>query len=673
MKKFKSLSLILLSLFILAGCGEEEKIESSGANNGEYQGLIAKADEIQEALVQRRILSGSSDRDRQGFAASIRDARNALVRLRRNSDDKLGIQLGYRALKEIERLRVLRGDSGVLTEFYREVGSVISEAASDNGIDLRDLIWSQYSYAFSDAVAPFINITDGASWSTGVSLDKSYIRVKGIGKFNRSWLLSPSFDLRNIKNPGFKFSHNTNVERKDSVTDGFNRVLINQTVFKVLVSTTYNDGDKLDIKEWTDVSHLVGTMPAGVDFHTVESKVVSLKNFVGEKTTVAFLFNEEPRVTGPHYLSWQINRFELLGAGNLDTITPRTPPLLLTEVEGSDLSPFKTLGIEAGAPRWEFIILGGSSRFAKVSARGGVGESWLLTPRYELGSNLESVSLTLKEVVNNANFPKMEIMISTDYNGDDPKLSTWTKLERTDVGEIPGGKWTDVVTGPYDFSPYIGQSFVIGFKMTSEAGDSHEWEIATLTFNGQGDKIHTSRYELTYKAPDSDEDQVPTEVFKTFNFNNGDEGFKSEVVNGDPAKFEATSRDGRQYFTINAFKGKNVGVVRFVSPKVTLNADGNEKISVNVTQNLNKFDPSTGLTKIYLRSSTGEMEELKFEKTPSGINWDIVTSENLVLDDKWKGEEAEIVFEYTSTSEVYPLWSLYEINFGTIDSAESLK
>lgn len=667
MKKMQTFFLMALSLMLLQSCGESDSV-NKGDTAAEHRELINEADDIQEAVTQGRLLSSSSSRDRQGLTASIRDARNALVRLARDPNDRLGIELGYRALKEIEKLRILRGDSGVLSEFYRDLGNVVSAAARRVGVDLRDLVWSQYSYAFSDDLKPFASVTTGATWSTGVSLDKSYVRVRGIRKKNISWLLSPSFDLRNIENPGFQISHNTNVERNDSTPDAFNRVLINKTVFKVLVSTTYNDGDKLDMSEWVDLSAQLGEMPTGVDFHTVDSAVVDLSKYVSEKTTVAIVFNEDTDVVGRHYLSWQLNRFELLGAGNLTGVKPRAAPLNVTEIDGTDLSPFGVVAIDVGAPKWEYFQIGGSPRFAKASARSGVGESWLVSPKYKL-VGAEKLALTVKEVVRNPKFGAMEIMISRDYNGEDPNLATWKKLQRRNIGEIPADAWVDVVSGPFDLEEFLGEDVVVGLKFTSLENENHEWEIASLTLSGEGEPIRFNRYPITYKIPGDDR---PASDLPSFNFNYGNEGFVSSTVSGTPASFALTSRDGRQYFNISGFRTKSEGVTRLSSPAVELVATDDQILAVKVVQNYNFYDSAAQakgkLLKIFLRSEDGtQEEELNFTTLPSGSNFDIVESEKLKLSDSWKNKKASLVFEYASGGEVFPQWSLYEASFVYLD------
>lgn len=664
-----SLLLSLLGLPLLHGCSGDSEV-SAVDTTGPNRELITEADQIQEAVTQGRLLRSSSERDRNGLTSSLRDARSALIRLARNKTDRLGIELGHRALKELERLYIIRGDMGVLNDFYRDLGNVVSESARAAGIVLDDLAWTQFSYAFSDDVAPFATQTTGPEWSTGVSLDKSYIRVKQSGKTNQAWLISPSFDLTNMTNPGFKITHNTSMEKNDRFNDPFNRVLVNQTVFKVMVSTKYQDGDALKLSDWTDISSGLGVMPTGVDFHTVESSVVDLSKYISENTVVAFVFNEDTKTVGRQYLSWQINKFELVGAGELKAITPRAKPLLVTEIDDNQLAPFVKIPMSAEAPAWEYFQIGTSPKFAKISANSKEGESWLLSPKYKL-AGADSLSLVVKEVVRNPKFDQMEILISTDYEGGDPSLSNWEKLERPNTSDIPAGAWTDVVSGPFDLAKYFGSEVVVALKLTSHSGDNHDWEIASLSFVGEGDEIAFERYKVTFDIPGDIPGDSSSAAIASFNFNYGAEGFTAKEVSGTPAEFKLTSRDNRQYYNISGFKPRKEGVVRLVSPLSELKVEAGKKVALKVTQNYNFYksedQAKKKLLKIFIADEAGTEEEVLFTQVPSGDNFDIITSEDLVLADSWIGKKAQVIFEYATGDNVFPSWSIYDASFIAIE------
>lgn len=660
MKK-QTVLLVLFALMGLVGCNKSADVVQND-NVGAQRALIQKADELQDGVVQGRLLQSSSSRDKQGFMDSIKQARLALVLLAKDPNSRLGIQLGYEALKAMEKLQLLRGDMSVMGAFYKELSEVIQIAANRTGVALDLVGLHQFSYLFSDDLSPFMQQTTGAVWGTGTSLDESYVRIRGTGRKNEAWLISPSFDLRGLNKPGFRITHNLTAERNDRYPlDPFNRVVINKTLFKILVSTKFREGDKLIMGEWKDVSSQLGTWPTGVDFHTVESAVVDLTPFISANTTVAFVFNEDTPLVKRHYFSWQINRFELVGIGELPRIQARQAVLAATTVGTNELSPFAEVRMLENGSAWNYFGINENVKFAKIRAKGAVSDAWLMSPKYKL-KNVDAVSLKINEVVLNPRFEAMELFISADYSGGDPRKSTWTKLERTTTTVADPTKWAILSQGPYNLSAYLGKDIVIGLRYTSQTDDKHEWEMENLTFLGGGEAIAIERYAITF--PEKDPNAI---VLPSFNFTKGNEGFTSVVASGTPATFEMKTHAGSQYVNITGFKAKNAGAARFVSPEFELKSDGKKKVAFRLTQNFNYYSPDdqkkVELLKIFLKRGTQE-EQIKLAKIPTGTNFDLVTSEDYVIPEAWLNSgKTQLVFEYASGDGIFPQWSLYQALF----------
>lgn len=651
---------VLLALVGLAGCNKKADVVEND-NIVANRPLIQKADEIQDDVVQGRLLQSSSRRDKDGFIESIRQARLALVLLAKDPNSKLGVQLGYQSLKSMEKLELLRGDMSVLATFYKELSEVILAAAKRTGVELDVIGLSQFTCNFSNDLTPFMQQTTGALWGTGTSLDESYIRVRGTGRKNEAWLISPSFDLRGLNKPAFRITHNLTADRNDRYPlDPFNRVIINKTLFKVLVSTKYKEGDKLIMSEWKDVSNQLGEWPTGVDFHTVESSLVDLTPYISENTTIAFVFNEDTPVVKRHYFSWQINRFELTGIGVLPNVNARQAVLNTTTVGVNELAPYGEVRMLEHGSAWNFFGINENVKFAKIQAKGAISDTWLMSPKFKI-RNVEGVSLKLNEVVLNPRFEAMEIFVSTDYTGGDPRLSTWVKLERTNTKVDDVAKWTILSQGPYNMSAYIGKDVVVGLRYTSQAEDKHGWEMENITFIGTGDAIATERYTISFPQKDPNAPVLPD-----FNFAKGSEGFKSSVVSGTPAAFEMKTFSGSQYVNITGFKNKSAGTVRFISPEFELKAAAGKKVAFRLTQNFNYYGPDdqkkVELLKIFLKRGDQE-EQIKLTKIPAGTNFDQVTSEDYVIPETWLGGNIQLVFEYTSGNGIFPQWSLYQALF----------
>lgn len=653
-------SIVLLAFMGLVACNKKSDVVEND-NIVTNRPLIQKADEIQDGVVQGRLLQSSSRRDKDGFIESIRQARLALVLLAKDPNSKLGVQIGYQSLKSMEKLELLRADMSVLATFYKELSEVILSAAKRTGVELDVIGLSQFTYNFSDDLAPFMQQTTGALWGTGSSLDESYIRIRGTGRKNEAWLISPSFDLRGLSKPAFRITHNLTADRNDRFPlDPFNRVIINKTLFKVMVSTKYKEGDKLIMSEWKDVSNQLGTWPSGVDFHTVESSLVDLTPFVSENTTIAFVFNEDTPVVKRHYFSWQINRFQLTGIGELPTVNARQAVLNSTTVGVNELNPYAEVRMLEQGSGWNYFGINENVKFAKIQAKGAVSDTWLMSPKFKI-KNVDGVALKLNEVVLNPRFEAMEIFISTEYSGGDPRLSSWVKLDRTNKKVDDIAKWTILSQGPYNLSAYIGKDVVVGLRYTSQPEDKHGWELENITLIGSGDAITTERYTFTFPVKDPNAVALPN-----FNFSKGNEGFKSIVSVGTPATFEMKSFSGSQYVNITGFKAKNAGTSRFVSPEFELKASAGKKVAFRLTQNFNFYSPDdqkkVELLKLFLKR--GDLEEqIKLQKIPTGTNFDQVTSEDYIIPESWIGGNIQLVFEYTSGNGIFPQWSLYQALF----------
>lgn len=653
--------LLMSSMFLAFSCSEETQIIESQGLPKEHKQLISEADQLNRALEQGRILPLSSEQDRRGFETTLKEARHALLLLARNPKDKLGVQLGYRALKEKERFIFGRGDANLIDEFYKKLGAIVSRSAKKAGVSLNGLDWRLFGYRFSSGLAPFGSFSSASNWQTGVSLDESYISVRG--PENKAWLLSPSFDLTNVDNPSFQITHQTRVDENDRNGDPFNRALINKSAFKAYASTNYNDGNP-NQADWTELD--LGKMPASVDFHSVNSAKVDLSQFVSTQTTIALVLEADPKEIGDHYITWSLSNFEIFGSGQLE-VQPRHASLHRHRFDRSVLKPFQQAVMAQGLNLWEPFGFGGSFKFAKIEGNGAQGDNWLLSPKYPL-KNIETLTLTIKETVRNPNFDKMDILISTDYEGANPEDATWELIDRGPLDPVKPGEWVDLSVGPINLENYISETIVVGFRYESGADNTGVWEVGTLNFLGLGDSIRPKEYELSFTPPGGSGDDSSFELIKDFDFNSGDQGFTQQVVSGDPANYELSTRNGRQYFLISAHEEKKSGRMRLISPQVELPDAPHVQIkhALNFYPNEHK---DKELIKILVRHG-GEEIPLEFVQRPTGGGWDIVESEALELPERLKNRTVDFIFEYGSVNDVYPNWNIHQFKVLNKDPEE---
>lgn len=652
----KNLSLSILLLLLIVGCGDKTEVITQGSeNNGDIRSLIKTADSIREAYSSGRILSLSSERDRNSFDNSLSDARNALILFANQTNDKLAVEVGYRALKEREQVFLSRNDNALIDSFYQSLAERVSATADRLGMHLGDLDWRLYVNYFSNSTpVPFAVRSSSSNWSTGISLDESYIRVQG--PRNKAWLITPELDLRNIKNPSFRITHQTRADKNDRQGDAFNRELINQKVFKAYVSTNYKDGQDPESAEWTEVS--LGQMPSSTDFHTLDSAKVNLENFRSKNTSIAFVFDADTRVVGSHYISWQISRFELFGNGTQPTITPRSGTLFEHLFTTSTTDPYQQARLSVDSPEWTPFVLGGSYRIVKMRSNGKNAETWLLSPKYVF-TNQQDLKFTVKETFLNPSLENMEILISKNYQGGDPTLADWQPLEREPLGTVTPGNRITVTSGPFDLSDNQNSSAVIGFRYTAKAELNNEWDLEAVTFIGKGSRVGSQNYNLDFMTPgDTTPDDAP--AFKEFIFQNGDEGFTNEKPDATAADWTLKTRNGQQYFEVSGHQGSKIGQTKLISPEI--NREG-KKLSLQIKQAVNFYpieQQDKKLIRVYLQYNDQE-QEIVFEQRPAGNNWTVIDSEKLDLELPAEVEKFKIVLEYNGIDGIFPNWNVHSL------------
>jgi hypothetical protein len=658
----KLIKIVLLCLgLLMMGCSENSEIVSEFSL--EHRELLLQADNLQEAFAERRILSLSSNRDKIGFENSLKEARYALILLAQNPNDAFAVQLGYRAIKELELIVINRADQPIIDQFYRQLGSVISEAAARLGIDLGQLDWRLYSTNFSNTIAPWGVTSSSSNWDTGVSQDESYISVRGPS--NKAWLLSPTFDLTGIANPSIRIVHQTRIDRNDRMGDAFNRVLINQETFRAFITTDYNEEDPNTI-EWKPLD--LGAMPSSVDFHTVESPKIDLSEWSGQKVTIAFVLDADPRVIGSHYITWQISTFELYGQGEMRPFIPRASALYEHSFTRSTLLPYKQLSLKEFGAQFEPFAFGANFRLAKIGTNGNETDTWFFSPVLDIGEQ-ELLKLTIKETVLNPQYEKMEILISKDYTGGDPLAATWIPLERINPVMPDAGARANIVSGPFDMAPYLGQKVVLGFRFKAQASDNIVWDLETISLIGIGPRISTNVLNLTYE-PDwmaNRPDPIPVEnLVSFFDFSVDFQGFTPQVIAGDPAEWMTNTRGDSTYVLISGHRPPKEGRTRFISPEFSLPAEG---AFLQIKQALNFYGDQfhdRDLIRMQLHCQDQEIK-IELNRRPMGVNWTVIESELYPVPEQCLDKTIRFSFEYASGNEVFPNWNIYWAKFFGID------
>lgn len=116
------------------------------------------------------------------------------------------------------------------------------------------------------------------------------------------------------------------------------------------------------------------------------------------------------------------------------------------------------------------------SLYAQISNYSGgnsASEVWLVSPSIDVSSETNPVFSFMNAY--NYNGDPLEVLISTDFDGQDVEAATWTSLNPT----LSGGSW-NWVTSTTDLSLYQTGPFHIAFKYTGTNSSGSTWEIDAI-------------------------------------------------------------------------------------------------------------------------------------------------------------------------------------------------
>lgn len=447
--------------------------------------LVREAEKLQEGVRLGQRLNSLSVRDHGALTTLLNDLKVGLLLVAEDGQDLDALRILKRGLIEWDKaaVQLQRIDEAVFTTFLAKVWGLLNERSQAAGVNVEDLSWALYINDFATGVEPFTSVSNGAMWESDSVQDQYFVRIKGTDL--KAWLITPTFDLRNVKQPSFRIEHLFNVDRNTNFTTvAFDRKKIVTEAFKVLVSTNYEAGDPA-AANWEPVD--ISPLPSSYNFHAVQSPLISLEKFRGEKVAIAFLFDFPTSRLGRHYVEWQIRKFELFGAGPTPNMLPRPRNLWAHSFNSQSFKPFQagTFGDAAGAKWLPFATAPGAPpKTAKVRSNATNFEAWLISPLVKLEA--EELSLSVKEAVRNPDFAKFRMLISKDYQGGDPRNATWLELERPETPLVEPDTLKFLRSGPFDLTAYQNQTIALAFQFVNDGtpGD-RSWDIENLQITGK--------------------------------------------------------------------------------------------------------------------------------------------------------------------------------------------
>ncbi|EQC44369.1 DUF5017 domain-containing protein [Bacteriovorax sp. Seq25_V] len=641
-----------LSSLSFVSCSKEESVEVTNLAP-EFSELQSMAFNLEEDVAKGRILSNSTEADRNIIISAVKRSKTAVLALNKDSTNISYIKVLVESVREYQSASKITRDEAKLDRYFKRVAELASKYAQIAGLDIASLKWKQFEYSFSDGIAPFGSYADAANWTTDWQQDMPLALIKGTG--TDAWLISPEFDLTDVDSISLEINHMFGVDSNARETGvEFNRAKFIRDVYNLVVSTDYQGGDPSSAK-WTKIS--MGKLPTSVDFHKVKSGEISLDRFAGEKITIAFHYAADSKKVGRHYLNWNIYDFKLSANKSIGPVESRPSSILTDKVQGS-LGNFQSVSSSAEGAQWTYGS-GGGNEFAVINSNGTDSTTWLISSKYDL-SKVESASLVIREIAKNIDLRNAKILISSDYSGGNPTEASWESINHKSAKDVLDDSWNDLTAGPFDLKDYIGKEIVVAFEFTQKANDRSTWEIISLDFIGKGEAISRTKLSLSYETP------KPIEVGETVKEVNLAEVFAdlSQVtVSGTPADFFVNKRGDSQNIRISGYKNKNDGVIRLISPKFDLSSVDADSILVEHSLNFAKGIDPKELVKIYVREAGKDetLTQLSFDDFPLGNSFNVVKSGPAAIPAELGGRQIEVVFEYKSFDPNFTTWDIYNL------------
>ena len=138
---------------------------------------------------------------------------------------------------------------------------------------------------------------------------------------------------------------------------------------------------------------------------------------------------------------------------------------------------------------WTFVTVEGSNawtinqyqgnHYAYANGyNGGVNEQWCISPAFDLNV-YSNANLTFRNAKNYTG-PAVQLLFSSDYDGENPSSATWTELEFN----MSTGSYAWVESGVIDLANFTGSDCYIGFKYTCTETEAAAWEIDDIMLMG---------------------------------------------------------------------------------------------------------------------------------------------------------------------------------------------
>ncbi|MFW7379243.1 MAG: choice-of-anchor J domain-containing protein [Oligoflexus sp.] len=658
MKKLSISWILSVSLFgaLMTSCVEPKSVDDVRNNQGS-ETLMMYLDQalrevhgIESDVSRGLMLRSLREQDKQVVEDILYELRLSLFRLRNNpSDFQAANRLDSYQESLKSEINLLQADQARMEKLMVLIDNVLTELGF---VFPREKFAQFFRTEFGDFET--LKTVGDAAWT--IDAVRNIAVVSGFQKgVTESWLISPRFDLTNLQMPYFEFEQAVGYLRSWDDLD-------------VVISTNYEGGHP-ESADWQPL--FIDRIPSGeINWEYVKSEQVSLDEFAGQKVVVAFRY----RSLDEKQATWQVSYFKLGGAGELST-SPVSPSLELdggasnsdqekyTHFFSKDFGgfqPLKTVGDAA----WRIDT---SRSIAVVSGfQKGVTESWLISPRFDLGKMEAPYFETHQAVGFLRSWDDLDILVSSNYSGGKPDAADWQKMtiERRPSGDV---NWQAVASEKVSLADFAGQKIVVAFRYRSTEEKQSTWQISYFKLGGNG-SLSSSPINVSEDPSEDDSNAEPYETLLDVSFAKELAPFTNFTIVGDE-KFHWAIDAERQLARASGRADNQdfATEIWLVSPKISLK---------DTTKTAMQFEQSVGFLQswddLQVKISTdfsGDVtaatwQEIIPEKRPEG-RWASLKTGRISLDE-FIGKDIVIGFQYRSSTAGSSTWQIKDLTVEAI-------
>jgi hypothetical protein len=671
----KIIGLIILCS-LLSTCGDSTEVKVSEYNDPRVETLIEEATDIDYLIASEQILRNSSQRDKDNLKSSLHNIRVNLAILDENPNDANALQRLNSALDSYQGLIITERDQERIRPIFDLAAKLLAKYAKAQNTDLENIRWSVFSYRFSDGLGDFTNMIENSTWKVRYVQQERYLANFGNGSPSTAVMLSPIYDLSNVKNAAYSIRHNIGVE--DDLGSEATRAEIMNNTFKVMVSTTYQKGEEFDFSKFKRLP--MGPIPTGLNFDTVDSGIIDLSAYSGKKNvTFAIVFDQQKRLERFSWISWSIERFNLYGLTDteLPYVSAYIPPIPSSwsyQFGEQGFSNLQQVTVE-GTPD-EFVVgEHGGNKFIKMQNQNARGTKLLFTAPLDLKS-LNEPAVQFEHTINfyegEAKEKKdLRMMVAEYQEGVHPKDLAWETLD-FEVGP-DGGSWNVFKSEDLPLpDKFKGKVVRLGWSHTSRDGSTPVWQmistnIKDLTDSGFNVEVLEDDFST---GSDADDTPVDPAAF-TWNYDFGGQGlsdFSQITLEGAPGQFTEGEHNGVAFVKMQA--RDVVGTQLLFSNVIDLTSNKEATIQVSHTINFYKDEFKAqndvkilvALDQESVEAKDLTWEVLDFQQGPNGSDWNVYTTEDLPIPANMQGKKIRVAFSHTSREGSTPVWQILSAN-----------